>query len=168
MINLIVATSINWIIWKNNKLLWNIPKDLKYFKELTSWNTCIMWRETFDSIISILWKPLPNRISFVISRNLEIKKQIEEKYENVFVFNSIEELLENIKDDNYYWVIWWWMIYKSLLPYVDEIYLTKILKTYEWDTSFSFNENEFSLISKSDVNVENWIEFIFEKYEKNK
>lgn len=36
MLSIIVAASKNNVIGKDNKLLWNIPNDLKRFKELTT------------------------------------------------------------------------------------------------------------------------------------
>lgn len=46
--NLIVAVDKNWAIGKNNKLMWSIPADMKYFRETTKGNIVIMeerrWR----------------------------------------------------------------------------------------------------------------------------
>ena len=50
-LNLIMAKSINNVIGDKNKLLWNIPEDLKYFKEKTEGHSCIMGMKTFESII---------------------------------------------------------------------------------------------------------------------
>ena len=61
MFNLIVAHSFPYYgIGKNNNLPWEIKKDLKYFKDITSTtqtdikinyiNACIMGRKTWESI----------------------------------------------------------------------------------------------------------------------
>ena len=67
MISIIVATSLNWAIGRNNQLLWHISEDLKYFKKITSGHTVIMGRKTWESI----GRPLPNRRNIVVSRSLE-------------------------------------------------------------------------------------------------
>lgn len=54
MISIIVAKAQNNIIGGNNKLLWHISDDLKRFKEITSGNTIIMGRKTFESLPGVL------------------------------------------------------------------------------------------------------------------
>ena len=50
MLSIIVAKGKNNIIGKENKLIWNLPEDLKHFKELTTGHTIIMGRKTFESL----------------------------------------------------------------------------------------------------------------------
>ncbi len=50
MLSIVVAKAKNNIIGKDNKLLWNIPDDLKHFKELTTGHVIIMGRKTFESL----------------------------------------------------------------------------------------------------------------------
>ena len=59
MNNLILIGAIgkNNELGKDNKLIWYIPDDLKFFKEVTIGKTIIMGKNTFDS----LPKMLPNR-----------------------------------------------------------------------------------------------------------
>ncbi len=57
MLSIIVAKAKNDIIGKDNNLIWNLPEDLKRFKELTTGHTIIMGRKTFESLGRIL----PNR-----------------------------------------------------------------------------------------------------------
>ena len=88
-VSLIFASSINGVIGVDNKLPWNLKLDMLHFKALTTNKVVIMGRKTFESIGS---KPLPNRINAVISTTLE-----KNKYENVYVFNSLDECLEYFK-----------------------------------------------------------------------
>lgn len=67
IISLIVAASENNVIGKDNKLPWNLPNDLKHFRDLTKGHVVIMGRKTFESI----GKPLPNRRNVIVSRNLK-------------------------------------------------------------------------------------------------
>ena len=64
MISAIVAIDNNWGIGFNGNLLEHIPEDLKYFKQLTSENTIVLGRKTWDSLPK---KPLPNRFNVVIT-----------------------------------------------------------------------------------------------------
>ena len=63
---LIVAVDKNWAIGKNNKLMWSIPADMKFFRETTQGNVVIMGRKTLESFPQ--GQPLKNRVNIVISR----------------------------------------------------------------------------------------------------
>jgi dihydrofolate reductase len=64
MISIIVAVSEDLGIGKDNKLLWNISEDLKRFKRLTSGNTVIMGKKTWESLPR---RPLPDRTNIVLT-----------------------------------------------------------------------------------------------------
>ncbi|HRR16803.1 MAG TPA: dihydrofolate reductase, partial [Bacteroidales bacterium] len=49
MISIIAAVSEDLGIGKDNKLLWNIPEDLKRFKKLTTGRCVIMGKKTWES-----------------------------------------------------------------------------------------------------------------------
>ena len=61
---LVVAASTNNAIGKNNQLLWHLPNDLKFFKNITWGFPVIMGRKTFEAVN----KPLPGRTNIVITR----------------------------------------------------------------------------------------------------
>ena len=69
MITVIAAIGKNNELGKENELIWYLPADLKRFKKLTSGNTIIMGRNTFESI----GRPLPNRTNIVVTRILQNK-----------------------------------------------------------------------------------------------
>lgn len=60
---LIVAVADNSAIGRKNALLWNLPGDMKYFREQTTGHAVIMGWMTFQSI----GRPLPRRHNIVIS-----------------------------------------------------------------------------------------------------
>ena len=135
----------NRTIWKDNKLPWNYPEDLKYFKKTTSGHPIVMWLKTYNSI----WRPLPKRRNIVLTRQ-------DINIEWVDVFHSIPALLENLnttEKDNEVFIIWWANIYKQFIPLADKIYLTQIKKEYEWDTFFPKFEEKFTETSR-DINDE--------------
>ncbi len=80
----IVAVAKNYAIGKDGKLPWHYSADLKFFKENTTGNAIVMGRKTFESI----GKPLPNRLSIVLSKSLSVESQ-----PNLLVLKSKEEVL---------------------------------------------------------------------------
>lgn len=146
MISIIGAVGKNNIIGKDNKLLWKLPSDLKYFEEITSGRTIIMGRKTFQSLPGIL----PGRHHVVLTRDKSFKI---EDY-RVTITNSIKDLLSIVNNgDNF--VIGGGQIYKALLPYCDNLYLTMLEKEYEGDTFFpEINYEEWELVNNIHGNVD--------------
>ena len=72
MITIIAAIGANKELGKDNDLIWHLPADLKRFKKVTTGHYIIMGRNTYESI----GKPLPNRITIIITRNKNYFKRI--------------------------------------------------------------------------------------------
>jgi dihydrofolate reductase len=67
MASIIVACDPNFLIGTaDNKIPWNIPEDMRFFKETTLNHPIIMGRKTWDSLPK---KPLPRRFNIVVSRS---------------------------------------------------------------------------------------------------
>lgn len=64
--SLIVATTLNNVIGKDNQMPWHLPADLAWFRQNTTGKPVIMGRKTFESI----GRPLPKRTNIVLSRQL--------------------------------------------------------------------------------------------------
>jgi dihydrofolate reductase len=136
--SIIVAVSKNNAIGKNNALLWNIPEDLKHFKEVTSGHTIIMGRKTFESI----GHPLPNR------RNIVITRDDSYTHDGIEVFNSLIRALDACKYEDEVFIIGGGEIYKQALPLVDKLYVTHVEKEFEADTFFpKISPDEWTEIS---------------------
>lgn len=157
-INLIVAVSKNGVIGKDNKLLWSLPDDLKNFKKLTSGNSVIMGRKTFDSI----GKALPNRLNVVVSRN---SKNIT----GCIVVDNIKSAIKK-SDKGDVFVIGGEQIYKMFLDMnlVDRIYLTLVDVDIEGDACFKFDESKWILSSREDKHkdTQNEYDYSFMLYER--
>ena len=125
-LTIIAAASANNVIGFNNKLIWNIPKDLKRFKELTQGHSVIMGRKTFESLPS----PLPNRRNIVVTRNIDYSP------EGIEVFSSIEDAIYVCKDDLQPFIIGGGEIYSQTINLVDKIELTRVYKDYQGDAFF--------------------------------
>lgn len=118
-------------IGKEGKLLWHIPDDMKRFKQLTLGHPVIMGRKTFDSILSYLGNPLPDRTNIVVTRsNISI--------DGCLVHHSIEDALAyaHTIEENEIHIGGGSEIYREVLPHVDRLYLTLVHDTKEADAYF--------------------------------
>lgn len=147
VLTIIAAASINNVIGNNNKLIWNIPKDLIRFKELTLNHTVIMGRKTFESLPN----PLPNRLNIVVTRNTDYS------YKGVTVCKSIDEALTHCRNDSQPFIIGGGEIYSQTIDIVDKIELTRVHKEYKGDAFFpEIPQDKFKLIKdESHVNEGN-------------
>jgi dihydrofolate reductase len=142
MLSIIAAISDNNVIGKDNKLMWNLPEDLKRFKQLTTGHTIIMGRKTFES----LGRVLPNRKHIVITRDENYK--IDD--ENVEIINDIEKIDKYINSEEENFVIGGAIIYKQLITKVNKMYITKVHQKFQGDAYFPIiNEEEWKIIEKN-------------------
>ena len=138
--SIIAAVGRNRVLGKNNRLLWNIPEDLRRFKALTLGHPCIMGRKTFESIVAMLGKPLPGRTNIVLVKPEEDASAL--AGENVVIANSIPEALQKAHSlDNEVFVIGGAQIYTQALHYADRLCLTLIDDDKEGDAFFPEYEN---------------------------
>lgn len=117
MISIIAAVDRRMGIGFQNKLLFWLPNDLKRFKALTTGNTIIMGRKTFESLPK---GALPNRRNVVLSSNPAIECPGAE------VFSSLETALQSCAENEHVYIIGGASIYRQALPLADELCLTEI------------------------------------------
>lgn len=135
-ISLIVAIDLNNAIGYKNKLLFKNKEDVKWFKEHTLNKICVMGRNTYESI----GKPLKNRTNIVLTS----KKNYNPHYD-VLVRHSLEEVLDEFKNEDEIMIIGGEMLYRQALPIADKLYITKVHYSYKKaDTYFpKFDENSW-------------------------
>lgn len=127
--NLIVAVDKNWAIGKDNRMMWSIPADMKFFRETTKGNIVIMGRKTLESFPQ--GQPLKGRVNIVITRNPNYKVK------GAVIVHSTEEALEEArKHEGEVFVIGGESIYREMLPVCDTAFVTKIDHAYDADTYF--------------------------------
>ena len=128
----IVAVANHNIIGYQNKLPWNYPEDLKYFKNITSNgnNVLIMGRKTFESL-----PHLKNRDIIVLSKSLLLNNN-----NNIQIFPNCEMIISYLKLKNYenHFIIGGSSIFEHFLSnnLISTLYYTKINKDYEGDVIF--------------------------------
>jgi dihydrofolate reductase len=126
MITIIAAIANNNALGLNNKLIWHLPEDLKRFKRVTTGHHVIMGRKTFES----LGKPLPNRTTIIITRNKNYKAN------NCIIVNSLDEALENAKQDKNPYILGGAEIYKLAMPIANKLDLTIVHHEFQADAFF--------------------------------
>ena len=141
--SLIVAIAENYAIGKDNDLLWHLPADLKRFKELTTGNTIIMGRRTFESLPK---GALPNRRNIVLSTNPEAVFDGAEKV------SSLEEALELSKDEEKVFLIGGYAVFKAGLQFTKRLYLTRVHHTFPDAHVFfpTLDMNEWNILEQTD------------------
>jgi dihydrofolate reductase len=143
MISLIVAASENNVIGKNNRLLWHLPNDMRFFKNTTWGMPVIMGRKTFEA----LNKSLPGRYNIVITR------QPGWSAEGVVAASGLEDAFNKAALTNCreFFIIGGGEVYQLALEYADRIYLTRVHANLEGDTFFpALDENKWQMTFHSD------------------
>ena len=126
MYTIIAAIGKNRELGRDNKLLWSLKGDLKFFKEKTTNHTIIMGRKTFES----LGRLLPNRKHVVISSSNNFPKEVD-------VYNNIESLLSHYKDTSEeLFIIGGAKIYSEFIDYATKMYLTLVDGEFDADVYF--------------------------------
>lgn len=123
----VAAMDPDRIIGRGNRLPWNIPADLKWFRTLTKGKTVIMGRKTCISI----GRALPDRLNLVLTRGRG--SGLPEGVEPVDGLTSLKQYLRREKEA---FVIGGTQVYRLTLPFWDEVYLTLVKKRYGGDATF--------------------------------
>lgn len=133
-VSLIAAASLNGVIGREQKLPWDLPEDLKYFKERTYGAPVIMGRKTFDSIR----RPLPGRKNIIVTRRTDLI------IPGAWLAQTLEQAMREAGDVPEVFILGGGEIYRLALPFADRIYLTEIDLKIEGDTTFpDFSREDF-------------------------
>ncbi|HJS55157.1 MAG TPA: dihydrofolate reductase [Chitinophagaceae bacterium] len=144
IISLVVAASENNVIGKSNQLLWHLPKDMKFFKNVTWAMPVVMGRKTFASIGN---KPLPGR------KNIVITRQPDWKAEGISVVNSVDAAVALAEQLNYkeIFIIGGGVIYMIAFDRASKIYMTRVHAELDGDTYFPVIEkDDWKLVSNTE------------------
>ena len=143
-ISIVVAVSDNNAIGAGGALLWRLPKDMQYFKEVTTGHHVLMGRKTWDSIPA-KFRPLSDRVNIIVSRQKDFKA------DGAVVVKSVEEGIELAQKagEKELMVIGGGEIYKQVFPKTDKVYLTKVHATFIDADTFSPNiiTKEWNVVS---------------------
>ena len=116
----IVATDRNWGIGKKNDLLFHLKKDMQFFTSKTKGQVVFCGYNTLLSFPGS--KPLKGRSTIVLCPE-EVERN------DCFCIHNFEEAVHLVKElgkTQDVFVIGGGMLYKSMLPYYDKVYVTKV------------------------------------------
>ena len=138
MISIIAAIGKNNELGKKNDLLWNLPADMKHFRETTKGHTVIMGQKTFESLGKDkngkqVGRLLPDRRNIILTQDKTFKK---EGAEIAYSVPELMTLLEKTShghsqtgeasknEENF--IIGGGQIYKLFINIADKLYITHV------------------------------------------
>lgn len=161
--SLILACTLEGGIGFNNKIPWNIPKELKLFKKITNDINCyvkknaiIMGRKTWESLP---FKPLKDRINIIITSE---PNKINHNNDLIIVCKNLDEALNYCENSiliDKIFIIGGKSIYDLCLNdnryknKIDNIHLSIIKNKYNCDTFINLKQilNEFNKYDFNDI-----------------
>jgi dihydrofolate reductase len=164
ILSIIVAVAENNVIGKDNTLIWDLPADMKFFKEKTKGHVIITGRKNYESIPE-KFRPLPDRTNIVITR------QVDYKAPGAIVVASIEAAIQYAKQHHVneeVFIIGGAEIYKQTISICDRIYLTRIHHSFEGDAFFPELTTDWKLIHQENISVDekNKYPFTFQTWQR--
>lgn len=134
MIGIIVARSQNNVIGKDGKIPWFIKGEQKQFKELTTGQTVIMGRRSYEEI----GHPLPNREIIVVSTT---KTYVDK---NVITARNLEEALSLVTTENAY-IAGGSRLFEEGLKFADKLFITEVDMVVPFGDTFfpNFDEEKY-------------------------
>ncbi len=151
-LSIIAALTQNRVIGKNGAVPWDLPEDIRRFKNLTFGYPVLMGRKTYET----LSEPLIGRRNIVITSK---------KNSDVETFSSIDSALKELQNQERVWIIGGGKIFEQMLMLADEWKLTHVKKETEGDTFFPPYEHLIGSAYKL-VFEEKHNDFVFRDYEK--
>lgn len=143
--SIIVATAKNRAIGKDNDLLWHLPDDMAFFKEITKGHCIITGRKNYESIPP-KYRPLPNRTNILVTRNKDYHES------GVIICHSLQEAINVGKkhENDELFIIGGGQIYAEALNLCDKIYLTEVNASFEdADVYFPLIDDSWTEISRT-------------------
>lgn len=158
----IAAVAENNGIGKNNRLLWRLPEDMRFFKETTLGHPVVTGRKNYESIPE-KFRPLPGRKNIVITRQKNYHAP------GAQVFGSLNEALDAFDDEEKVYIIGGGEIYRCAHEnnLLDELLITKVKAHPEADTFYpEIDESEWKeeLIFSQSINDKHKFAFDVVKY----
>ena len=129
IISLIAALAANRAIGKDNELLWQLPEDMRHFRETTRGKPVIMGRKTWESLPEA-FRPLPGRHNIVVSRDPDYQAP------GATLAASLADALRLAADVEEVFVIGGGELYSQALPLASRLYLTEIEQDFDGDVFF--------------------------------
>jgi dihydrofolate reductase len=115
-VGLIWAQARDGVIGADGGLPWHLPEDLKLFREITTGNTVVMGRRTWESLPE-RFRPLPGRTNVVLTSDATWKADGARRASSVG---------EALAEGRPLWVIGGGAVYAAFLPHADRLVVTDV------------------------------------------
>jgi dihydrofolate reductase len=153
----IAALADNWVIGKDNQLPWHLPRDLKFFKDMTSGCPIISGRKTFES-----HGVLPKR------RNIIMTQQDDYGANGAETAQSWDEALAKVAGEELVFILGGEGIFRDAVErYATDLVLTRVHADYEGDTYFPiFDEAKWELVWEAHhaADAKNPVDMTFQRW----
>jgi dihydrofolate reductase len=166
--SLLLAASENDVIGRDNDLPWHLPTDMRRFKALTAGHVVVVGRRTHESIMSRLGRPLPGRITVVVTRHAGRPGEGPVIYQpSVAAALSVARSIEGFAGRDEVFVIGGAQIYTEALPEVDTVYLTRVHAHVDGDARMPASWLDgFKLVDSEAGPAGEDLPYTFERYER--
>jgi dihydrofolate reductase len=166
--SLLLAASENDVIGRDGDLPWYLPTDLRRFKALTAGHVVVTGRLNHDSIMNRLGRPLPGRITVVVTRKADRPGEGPVIYQpSVGAALSVARSIEEFAGRDEVFVIGGAQIYAETLPEADTIYLTRVHANVEGEVRMPAGWLDgFKLVDREDGPAGEELPYTFERYER--
>jgi dihydrofolate reductase len=166
--SLFLAATEDDVIGRDNDLPWHLPADLRRFKQLTSGHVVVVGRRTHESITSRLGRPLPGRITVVVTRQAGRPGEGPVIYQpSVAAALSVARAIEGFAGRDEVFVIGGAQVYTEALPEADTVYLTRIHAHVDGDARMPAGWLDgFTLADSQDGPAGEELSYAFERYER--
>lgn len=152
ILSMIAAIGKNNALGRDNTLLWNLPADMKHFRDTTRGHTIIMGRKTFESLPN---GPLPQRENIVITRDKEYYRP------GITIMHSLDEALryaaleqgkhfEEKQEETEIFIIGGGELYTQGITRAHKLYITRVDDAPEAHVFFPEIGAEWKEISRED------------------
>lgn len=144
---LIAGVARNGVIGGDNRLLWHLPEDMRFFRATTLGAPVIMGRRTWESLPE-RFRPLPGRHNIVLTRQAGFSAA------GASVARSLDEALALAANGSQppparAFVIGGEQLYREALPHAHELLLTEIDRDFDGDAHFpAFDRAQFAEASR--------------------
>ena len=159
-LSIIVAVAENGVIGRDGQIPWHVSTDLKRFRKLTTGNTVIMGRRTFESI----GRPLSDRQNIVVTSNPDLHPDVD-------TTSNLTAALDQARHEHVF-VIGGARLYEAALPIANTAHITRILHAIEGDTFFPLErvvaaaDWQLAAVEEPVPSPRDNVPFRFEQYER--
>jgi dihydrofolate reductase len=166
--SLLLAATEDDVIGRDNDLPWYLPSDLRRFKALTAGHVVVAGRRTHESIMSRLGRPLPGRITIVVTRQAGRPGEGPVSYQpSIAAALSVARAIEEFAGRDEVFVIGGAQVYAGALSEADTVYLTRVHARVEGDARMPAGWLDgFKLVHSEDGPPTEELPYSFERYER--